>query len=181
MTDNLPKNIRKVARGYGGMLFIAILGLSILIFGGIMSNARQIRELQTSIAKFEREYKAQLQLGPLVALIDEQSKSLKKLNLTNPNRPLPVSEISTVTQTIEDFAHTATLRPVSIRHLLQSPTEESMRLRVEIRLQGQGADFQSFMESIFNWNHRSEIEGFTIDAEQKNLEIQLVLGIPLSS
>src|SRR5690625_5584876 len=100
-----PGKFRRMLRGYGGMLFIAILGLSVLIFGGIIANARKMNDLQTSIAHLEEAHEHQIQLKPLLAIVADQQRSAQALELPDSsNRPLTIDEIAEREAAIKEVA-----------------------------------------------------------------------------
>lgn len=179
MKNSLEK-FSSVASGYGGMLFIAVLGLSVLIFGGIISNARQTRELRTSILQLESAHQHQTQLKPFLGLITDQQSSLeaqtRKLP-TSANRSLTSDEIAGLQATLKSIAATADLQVLSVRSLLQANLSDTQFLRVEVRLLGKFSNLRPFLHELTAWDYQSMLEGFTLQSAEGGQEMQLVIKL----
>jgi len=160
------------------MLFIAILGLSVLIFGGIIANARKMNDLQTSIAQLEEAHEHQIQLKPLLAIVADQQRSVQALELPDSiNRPLTFDEIAESEAVIKEVAAAADLRVLSIRPLLHADLVDHKSVRLEVRLLGQFSDLRPFLHELTIWDYRSVLESFVLQATEMGHEMQLVFQL----
>lgn len=170
------ERFREVAGGYGGMLFISVLGLSILIFGGILTNARSEREIQASIDEMEQALEDQESLTPIVSLIDSRKRELRSQSLDAPVEDrLGSDDIPRLKTWFESMTEAAGLKLVSARHFLETDDKEDISLRVEIRTVGEFADFREFLLELLAWEYAVEIEGFSLRAVETEQEMQVIL------
>jgi hypothetical protein len=177
MKTSLEK-FSRVASGYGGMLFIAILGLSVLIFGGIIANARQSRELRASILQLEQARQHQIQLQPFLAVAAGQQRSIQTRKLPfSSNRALTSDEMAGLQTTLRSIATAADLQVISIRPLLQADLSNSQSLRMEIRLLGKFSNLRPFLHELTTWDYHSGIEGFMLQSAEEGQEMQLVIQL----
>lgn len=172
------ERFREVAGGYGGMLFISVLGLSILIFGGILTNARSEREIQASIDEMEQTLEDQKSLTPIISLIDSKKSEIRSRSLAAPGgNPLESDAIPGLKTRLESMSGTAGLRLISARHFLETKEQEEISLRVEIRTAGEFADLREFLLKLLTWEYAVEIEGFSLRAAETEQEMQVILHI----
>jgi len=162
------------------MLFITILGLSVLIFGGIIVNARKANELHSSIVQLQEAHEHQVQLKPLLAIVADQQRTLQTLELpASANRPLTFDEIAGIQEIVREVAETADLRVLSIRPLLHADLADHQSIRMEIRLLGKFSDLHPFLHELTVWDYRSVLESFVLQTTEMGHEMQLVLELAI--
>lgn len=173
--------LRMLAGGYGGMLFISVLGLSILIFGGILTNAREAREIRAEIARFERNHEVQEGLQPLLVRIERRQREVNAVQLPVPGeRAFPIENIPRLRGRIASMTEAAGLSLLSVHHSLDTRSQEEASLRVEIRALGEALSFRTLLEELFEWGYDFQIEGFSVRSVDTQQEIQIVVQMAVT-
>lgn len=178
---NLFERFRFSAGGYGGMLFISVLGLAILIFGGILTNLRQVRELRDQIDDLEERRELQEKLRPVAAEIGEEAVRLAAIGIRAPaGHPATPEEIPGLKEAIAAMTGDTELQLLSVRHFPEHSEGDRLFLRVEIRLLGPFPQLRPFLNELLAWEFRPQIEGFSLRAAEGGQEMQLILRLTVT-
>lgn len=177
----VPPGPSSPAKGFGGMLLIASVGLAILVFGGILTNVRTASQLRASTAAQADSLQRHAALLPLEGQISRMARTLQADQLpVRSARRVAASEIPALREQLQGLAASSHLTVVSLTHTLDSLDPEDFRLRFDLRVRGEYTQLPAIFAALRGLDFALRIEGFSIRALPSGQELQIIFFVGMT-
>ena len=173
--------LRLVARGYGGMLLIASIGIAVLLFGGIVTNAREAERYRSAIRALEEHRQQQQFALPVLGRIAALRHEFGAYTLPDPgNHTLTSIEISGLHDGIAAITRETGLEMTASDFRVEYDHHGASILRADLRMIGSFTGLRETILRLIAWKYRFEIEAFSIESIGPAEEIRLIIRLPLA-
>lgn len=171
--------LREWLSGFAGMLFIAVIGIVILLYGGVFATQRQIEEERARIAEAEAQWQRHQALIPVYSrILGREAQLLDQGTAMRVAQPLDQRALPGLPNELAGMAIANGLEQTGLDTRLLAD-DAGNRVRLDLRLSGGLPALEQYLRAMAGLPYWNGLHGFSVRAFGPAREIHLVMEVPL--